>query len=361
MKKKLIAFKLTVILTLSVFALTLVSVSSATYVEDGDWKFEKPSTNAQEYYIAGYKGTSDQARIPSLFQSKPVTKINNNTFLNNSLLTYVEIPLTVKSIGMNAFYCCTKLESAIISSSVTEIGANAFYGCIALKHIEFSADTSLTEIPRNCFSGCTSLQDATIPKGIKTISDRAFYNCTNLRDIIIIPSVTSISPNAFEGNEKMRILGWNFTYAQQYAEANNIPFISLGDHAIYPTTTTSADEVVPTTVTVSSSQDELIPTTITASEPITISNNTTATVPSSTTVPGTVYIIGDADLSGKVTVKDATAIQKYAADLAPLNREQLFLSNCDGVGGVNVKDATQIQKYCADFKNILFVGTEVIF
>ncbi len=362
MKKKLIVFMLTVVLTFSVFALTFFSASSATYIEDGDWKYEKNTANAQEYFVAGYNGTSDRVRIPALFQSKPVTKINNNTFLNNDFLTYVEIPATVKSIGMNAFYGCTSLESVTIPNTVTEIGPNAFYGCSTLSYIEFSTDTSLKEIPRNCFNGCISLQNVTIPKGIEIISDKAFINCTNLRDIIINPSVTSISPDAFKGNENMRILGWNFTYAQNYAEEHNIPFISLGDHAIFPTTTTSVDEVEPTSVVTSASQDETMPTTVTVSEPETFpTTETTVTTTEGNTEPQKVYLIGDSDLSGNITVKDATAIQKYAADLGRLDRDQLFLANCDGVGGVNVKDATQIQKFCAGFKNILFVGTEVIF
>lgn len=375
MKKKLFAIILTVIFSISVFALTYVSVSSATYVQDGDWKYEKISNNPSEYYIAGYTGTASAIRIPALFQTKPVTKINNNTFINKLSITYVEIPATVKTIGMNSFYGCSSLETVNIPKSVTEIGANAFYGCASLTNLSFSADTALTVIPRNCFSSCSLLTQVIIPQGVTTISARAFYDCPMLTDVTINPSVTEIGEKAFDGCANMRILGWNDTYAQQYAQENNIPFVSLGDNP-YPVVTseiTTSPNTVPTVST--SSPDEIVPTMPTTPDepgsvpttsydvvPSTPTNTTViTTVTETTTTPGQVYLIGDSDLSGNITVKDATIIQKYAAGLSRLDRTQLFLANCDGSGGVNVKDATQIQKHCAGFKNILFVGTEVVF
>ena len=171
----------------------------------------------------------------------------------------------------------------------------------------------------------------------------------------------------------MRIHGWEGTYAQEYAQLNSIPFVSLGENPYPVITTTSADEIVPTSskgqeiIPTTSSMDEVIPTSTQTivTVPTTVTQSTTATVPTtstqSSTTSGQAYFIGDSDLDGKITVKDATIIQKYAAGLARLDRTQLFLANCDGTGGVNVKDATQIQKYCAGFKNIRYVGTEVIF
>ena len=72
-----------------------------------------------------------------------------------------------------------------------------------------------------------------------------------------------------------------------------------------------------------------------------------------------VYIIGDVDLNGKISVKDATIIQKYVAQLVKLSHNQLFVANCDGTGGVNVKDATLIQKYVAQIPVDSRVGQKV--
>lgn len=65
------------------------------------------------------------------------------------------------------------------------------------------------------------------------------------------------------------------------------------------------------------------------------------------TVPNPV--LGDVDRNGRVTIQDATLIQKYAAKLVTLDSEQLALANTDkdANNNVNVKDATLIQKLVA--------------
>lgn len=66
---------------------------------------------------------------------------------------------------------------------------------------------------------------------------------------------------------------------------------------------------------------------------------------SATTKP---YNAGDADLDDRVTIKDATVIQKYVANIIPLSYLQECVSEVDGDGEITVKDATMVQKKCAD-------------
>lgn len=56
---------------------------------------------------------------------------------------------------------------------------------------------------------------------------------------------------------------------------------------------------------------------------------------------------GDLDGNDKVTIKDATLMQKALAKLTSLNTLQLIVSDVTADGKINVKDATTIQKYCA--------------
>ncbi|MDO5123053.1 MAG: starch-binding protein [Eubacteriales bacterium] len=58
-------------------------------------------------------------------------------------------------------------------------------------------------------------------------------------------------------------------------------------------------------------------------------------------------LLGDADGDGKVNVKDATAIQKHAANLITITGDALISADCDRDGKVNVKDATAVQKFTA--------------
>ena len=58
--------------------------------------------------------------------------------------------------------------------------------------------------------------------------------------------------------------------------------------------------------------------------------------------------IGDVNGDGKVTIDDATMIQKLVAELVELTPDQFIAAdtNCDGI--VNIDDATMIQKYIAE-------------
>ncbi len=58
-------------------------------------------------------------------------------------------------------------------------------------------------------------------------------------------------------------------------------------------------------------------------------------------------LLGDVDLDGKLTVKDATLVQLHCAGLTILTENQLSVANVDQDKEINVKDATIIQLYLA--------------
>ncbi len=59
------------------------------------------------------------------------------------------------------------------------------------------------------------------------------------------------------------------------------------------------------------------------------------------------YIYGDADMNGIVNIKDATTVQKYAADMLELEEVAFIQANVTGDKAVNVRDCTAIQKWIA--------------
>ena len=59
------------------------------------------------------------------------------------------------------------------------------------------------------------------------------------------------------------------------------------------------------------------------------------------------HLIGDVNRDGKVDVLDAIVIQKYAAEKATLDAEQLYIGDVNNDGTVDVLDAIMIQKYAA--------------
>ena len=84
--------------------------------------------------------------------------------------------------------------------------------------------------------------------------------------------------------------------------------------------------------------------------------NTTTTTPV-ITLPGEDKImIGDADLNGKINIKDATTIQKHIAKIIELDEKALVCSDVNADTKVNIKDATAIQKFIAQIEDIYKIG-----
>ena len=57
--------------------------------------------------------------------------------------------------------------------------------------------------------------------------------------------------------------------------------------------------------------------------------------------------LGDIDSMGSITIKDATLVQKFLANITSFDKRQIVLAEVDGDGIITIKDATMIQKYCA--------------
>ena len=153
---------------------------------------------------------------------KNVTKIGDNAFYNCSNLKEIIIPDGVTSIGSNAFQNCTSLASVRIPDSVTSLGTYIFDGCSSLTDVTLGK--GLTSIPSYMFSNCESLKNIKIPYNVATIGSYAFLNDTAFTEITIPRKTTAINSNAFSYPGKLNIYGISGTYAETFANENNIKF-----------------------------------------------------------------------------------------------------------------------------------------
>ena len=71
-------------------------------------------------------------------------------------------------------------------------------------------------------------------------------------------------------------------------------------------------------------------------------------------------VLGDADGDGKVTIKDATEIQRHIAEFLTLTGNNFFAADVDGNGVVTISDATETQRYLAEFDTDYPIGTEFV-
>ena len=60
---------------------------------------------------------------------------------------------------------------------------------------------------------------------------------------------------------------------------------------------------------------------------------------------------GDVDMNGKLTIADATLIQRAAIDLVKFSQNQLYLADVNGDSRISILDVTCIQKYLAEFRD----------
>ena len=152
------------------------------------------------------------------------------------------IPYGVTSIGVNAFYNCSSLESISIPETVTSIGAYAFYNCYYLGNIVIPE--KVTDIGEYAFYGCVSLESIVIPDNVKTVGDYAFGECTWLNSVVIGEGVTSIANRTFYGCTSLIFAEFsgNVTSIGEYAFYNCSSLIaavipdgvtSIGDRAFY--------------------------------------------------------------------------------------------------------------------------------
>jgi len=193
-----------------------------------------------------------EVRIPSELshegQTYSVTSISSDAFTDNTTMTKVFIPRTIKNMNFseesgfnrNLFSWCSALESIeveegnpvlcsvggvlfnkektrlytypaadsrtsyTVPEGVTWIDGSAF----ASNHhlVSISLPDGVTSLGSSAFYDCTNLEEVNLPYGLKSLAGYLFWNCSSLTDIQIPKSVTSVMSNAFKGCKALKTL-----------------------------------------------------------------------------------------------------------------------------------------------------------
>ncbi len=154
-----------------------------------------------------------------------VKVICDEAFRVNDYLSSVTLPSGLELIGNKAFEGCRALSSVTIPTRVREIGYNAFAGCIALTAV--TLPEGLEKLGSGAFFDCAKLKELTLPASLEEMGDFVLDFCSSLQ------KVTVLNPNL----EFLSLLPWDSTAAvhsysnsgaREYAESNNVTFVSLG-------------------------------------------------------------------------------------------------------------------------------------
>ena len=193
-------------------------------------KMENGITNIGAYLFENCKN------IEEVTFSENITGIGSYAFLNCSGLKNVILPDTVTGFAEGAFSGCSSLESVIMpekSDFFVTMEPYVFSGCSSLKTVNLTGGiagnngTGIQDISDWLFSGCRSLTDIILPNSATGISRYAFADCISLENITIPVEVTSIDNTAFDSVDNVTIHGMKGSYAEEYANQNNMPFKPL--------------------------------------------------------------------------------------------------------------------------------------
>jgi hypothetical protein len=132
----------------------------------------------------------------------PVTSIEREAFAYCSELSSLSLPSTLINIGTHAFTYCGNLKEINLPASITSLGNGIFRSCTQLNSIMIPA--SVTLIPDSTFYGCSGLKSIYISKSVKTLGINSFSYCDSLKSIIIPNSVASIKSGAFSNCKQLK-------------------------------------------------------------------------------------------------------------------------------------------------------------
>ena len=176
--------------------LTWTLEKSDSYEEDG-WVVDKNNV------VTAYVGEDDYCVVPWTANSIKAGALEGNT-----TITTVVVPITITSIGDDAFKDCINLKEVNFESgyssitlnhpdTTTDLGKNLFMGCTSLEIINLP--TNATTIKQSTFEGCNALTEIAISEGITNVESHAFKDCESLISITFPSTISSLTDNIFYG------------------------------------------------------------------------------------------------------------------------------------------------------------------
>lgn len=271
-------------------AVACLSVSAKTVYPVGDWVYEKIN-NDTEFEIDEYKGASAILSTAYYHNMLPITSVGSNAFNSNTTLEKITFSSNLTAIQSYAFANCSSLKTVVLKENLTVIDDGAFSNCTSLSSINLEG-TKLEVVSRASFTNCDALTEVVLPDTVTTIENNAFSYCDGLAKILIPESVTSIDKNAFYNSANVVIYCYENSEAHIYAQDNGIEFVLI--------------------------------------------------------TPKELYILGDVDNSGKVTILDATSIQLYLIEVLEGDERMLIRGDINTDGVLSIMDATAIQRYLVE-------------
>ena len=147
---------------------------------------ENSGTKISQYYYGSTTSylESKAYSVPSNLKKVIITDCNYlqaGAFYGCVDITDIVLPVSMTSIGQQAFRYCTMLKNVNIPRNVTNIGSLAFARCNSL--ISITIPSGITNINTYTFEDCYALRSIVMPNSVTNIGQYAFNNCSNLNKV----------------------------------------------------------------------------------------------------------------------------------------------------------------------------------
>ena len=269
--------------------------------------------------LVGWDNSSETLYVPHYIGNVPVAEIGDSAFKDDDFIKTLDLSDANRMYHIGEFSFANSALSGelVIPSRVTYVGVAAFQDCDSLSEVRYSSDGGA--VSAQCFMGCDSLSSVVLTEYIKSIRQYAFKDCPSLGPVYIPASVSSIDDTAFIGSDNVVINCYAGSYAEQYALEHGMSYVIIE-----------------------------------------ISQPTEPPTEAPTDAPNEVrFILGDADGDGKISILDATKIQRLLADLITDPDGMIALRGDCSENGLDILDATKIQRRLADLSVAEPIGEEV--
>lgn len=204
------------------------SISGVLYNKNMSTLIKYPVAKADESFSVpitvktiGANAFSNCNNLTSITISNLVTTIEDAAFSGCNNLTGVTFSNRLEAIGNYAFYECKNLNSIDIPSSILAIGSHAFSWCENLASI--TIPDSVKSIEDYTFSYCSSLTQVTIPDSVTRIGVSAFKNCKGLTGLYVLNKNCEIESDSLSGSNPV-IYGYKDSTAQTFADEHGFEF-----------------------------------------------------------------------------------------------------------------------------------------
>ena len=157
--------------------------------------------------------------------------IENSAFAGCINLEEVKLSENIKGIGAGAFSNCSSLKQIKLPSKLKTLGSGVFRGTgITSITIPKTLEGAYSSNSSGALAGAKNLKEVIIEEGMEKIpSSLVYVDADNQIQKIQIPSsVKQVGSLAFKNCKNFTIYGYKNSYAETYANENNIPFVQIG-------------------------------------------------------------------------------------------------------------------------------------